>query len=136
MDEAEIPGYVSIVSLRYSITKEDSVIHVRTEGVFDFLEAYEMWEKIVLACTTHNCQRVLGVSNLDEPLPEADAYEHLGILESVGITPDHRIAWVAGNPELLPNLRLTEMVIGNRSSLVLRAFEKEREAKRWLANSR
>lgn len=135
LDQVEIPGYFISVSLRYSITKEDSVIRVRTEGVFNFLDAYEMWEKTVLACSTHSCPRVLGISHLDEPLPEIDAYEHLAILESVGITPDHRIAWVAGNPELLPRLRLTETVIRNRSSIVMRIFEKEREAQRWLANS-
>ena len=120
------------VSLRYTIEKEDSVIRVITEGVFDFLEAYEMWEKIVAACNSHNCFRVLGQSGLDEPVPVLDAYEHVGILESVGIAPHHRIAWVATDPALLDSLRIVETVIKNRSPFVVRMFDSEKDATNWL----
>lgn len=120
------------MSLRYTITREDSVIKVHTEGVFDFVAAYEMWEKIVLTCTAENCLRVLGLSCLERPLPAMDAYEHMGILESVGVTPNHRIAWVAENPLLLDGLKRAEAVIIHRSDLVLRVFENSDEATRWL----
>ncbi len=121
-----------IVSLRYTITKEDSVIKVRTEGVFEFIAAYEMWEEIVSASKKHRCPHILGFSCLDKALPAMDAYEHLGILESVGVTPDYRIAWVAENPLLIDGLRRSELVVRNRSELVLRVFENGDEAKRWL----
>lgn len=120
------------MSLRYKISKEDSVIRVRTEGVFDFLQAYEMWEKIVAACNSHNCFRVLGQSGLEEPVPALDAYEHLGILESVGISPHHRIAWVAEDPALLDSLRIVETVVRNRSPFAVRMFDKMNDAERWL----
>ena len=120
------------MSLRYTIEKEDSLIRVRTEGLFDFLKAYEMWEQIAAACTKYDCYHVLGFSNLDEPFPEMDAYEHLGILESVGISEKHRVAWVATKPELLDNLRLAEMVIRHRSSIEMKAFDREKDARRWL----
>lgn len=120
------------MSLRYTITKEDSIIRVHTEGVFEFVAAYEMWEQIVSACTTHNCFHVLGHSCLDKPLPQMDAYEHMGMLESVGVTPKHRIAWTAANPQLIDALRLAEMVIDNRSELVMRVFENGDDAMHWL----
>ena len=120
------------MSLRYTITKEDSVISVRTEGVFDFVAAYEMWEEIVLTSTRQNCFRILGLSSLEKPLPAMDAYEHLGILESVGVTSDHRVAWVAENPILIDALRRAETVVKNRSDLVMRVFEDGGEARRWL----
>ena len=120
------------MSLRYTITREDSVIKVRTEGVFEFVAAYEMWEKIVMACTAEDCLHVLGFSCLDQPLPAIDAYELMGTLQSVGVTPNHRIAWVAVNPLLLDGLRRVESVVQNRSELVLRIFEEAGDAARWL----
>lgn len=120
------------MSLRYTITREDSVIKVRTEGVFNFVAAYEMWEEIVMACTSENCLHILGFSCLEKPLPPMDAYEHMGILQSVGITPRHRIAWVAVNPLLLDGLKRVESVIRHRSDLVLRVFENGKDATRWL----
>lgn len=124
------------MGLRYTIKREDSVIRVRTEGVFEFVAAYEMWEEIVSASTSHNCLHILGFSGLDKPLPHMDAYEHVGILESVGVTPDHRIAWVAENPLLIDGLRRTEMVARNRSELTLRVFENSDDAMRWLETSK
>ena len=61
-----------------------------------------------------------------------DAYEHMGILQSVGVTPKHRIAWVAVNPLLLDGLKRAESVIKHRSELVLRVFENGDDALRWL----
>ena len=91
-----------------------------------------MWEQIAAACNKHNCFDILGLSYLDEPLPEMDAYEHLGILESVGISGKHRLAWVAMKPRLLDNLRLAEMVIRHRSPIEMKTFESEKDARRWL----
>ena len=120
------------MSLRYSINKEDSFIEVRTEGVFSFLEAYEMWEQVAAACAKHDCYDILGESHLDKPLPSTDAYEHLAMLESVGISGKHRIAWIAGRPELLDNLRLAETVVRNRSPIDLRVFLKRKDALQWI----
>ncbi len=123
------------MSLRYTIEKDNSLIRVRTEGLFEFLKAYEMWEEIAAACIKHNCFHVLGLSNLDEPLLQMDAYEHLGILESVGISAKHRVAWVAMKPQLLDNLRRAEMVVTERSPIDMRAFDSEKDARRWLRAS-
>ena len=91
-----------------------------------------MWEAIVAACKDNNCTRVLGISNLQEPIPEMDAYDHLSIFQSVGVTDRHRIAWVAGKPALLEKLRLSETVLRNRGSMNVRIFESVTDAQRWL----
>lgn len=123
------------MSIRYTITREDSVIRVRTEGVFDFISAYEMWEEIAATCNSQDCYRVLGVSNLDKPLPTVDAYDHLEMLKSVGINTRHRIAWVAGHPALLDNLLLAQTVVRNGSEINLRIFDSTKRAEQWLADS-
>ena len=92
-----------------------------------------MRERIVAACAKHDCYQILGRSNLDEPLPEMDAYEHVGILESVGITGKHRIAWVAVKPVLADKLHVIEKIGTNRHSFDLKVFTEERAALRWLS---
>lgn len=94
-----------------------------------------MWEEIAATCNSQDCYRVLGVSNLDKPIATIDAYDHLEMLKSVGITTRHRIAWVAANPALLDTLRLTETVARNRSEITLRIFDNIKHAKRWLEDS-
>ncbi|MGI9262206.1 MAG: hypothetical protein ACR2QR_09235 [Woeseiaceae bacterium] len=123
------------MGLDYNISYEHPLINVRTAGTFDFLKAYEMWEAIVVASDSNNCNRILGVSNLDEPMPSMDAYDHLSILQSVGVTEKHNIAWVAGKPNLLDKLRIIETVLRNRGSINMRVFESVTEARRWLAEA-
>ena len=61
------------------------------------------------SCEDNNCTCVLGISNLQEPIPSMDAHDHLSIFQSVGVTDKHRIAWVAGKPNLLEKLRLAPL---------------------------
>lgn len=120
------------MSLDYEISVDESQIRVRTSGVFDYLKVYEMWERISATCKEHNCFKVLGRSNLQKPIPTMDAYDHLSIFESVGITPRHRIAWVADNSELIDKLRLAETVLRNRAALNIRVFESVNDGENWL----
>lgn len=98
------------------------------------MKAYEMWETIIAECEANKCNRILGISNLQEPMPTMDAYDHLSLLQSVGVTDKHRIAWVAGKPALLEKLRLAETVLRNRGSIDIQVFESVSNAKRWLEN--
>ncbi len=91
-----------------------------------------MWEAISRTCEELGCYRVLGISLLEEPIPTMDAYDHLSMLQAVGITPQHRIAWVAGRSELLDRLRVAETVLRNRGSLNMRTFDSVKTAERWL----
>ncbi len=123
------------MSHRYDIAKQDSVIRVNTTGDFDFVGIFEMWEKIIAACDTHNCFRVIGLSNLDEPPAPIDSYEYMGMLQAVGLTPKHRVAWVAQNPTLFDQMLVAETVIRNRSELTVRVFETEADAEEWINSS-
>ena len=123
------------MSHRYSIEKEDSIIRVCTSGGFDFVGIFEMWEDIVAACDKHSCYRVLGLSNLGEAPAPIDSYEYMGMLHAVGVTPNHRIAWVAQNPALLDMMVLAETVIRNRSELVVRVFDTEASAEKWISTT-
>jgi hypothetical protein len=120
------------VSIDYELAYSNSLIEVTTSGVFDFLDALEMWKKIVALCEAHNCFRILGISLLSEPVPKLDLYDHLNLLLSAGISEKHQVAWVAGRRQLLENLRLAETVVNKRSALNFRLFETVTQAKEWL----
>jgi len=120
------------MDFNYSIAIEDSLIRVHTHGVFDFLKVYEMWREIATSSDANNCRSILGVSNLSDPMPTADAYDHANMLEAVGITSEHQIAWVAGRPALFDTLRTIEITLRDRSPVNLRLFENITDAEEWL----
>ena len=116
----------------YNIARKDSVIRVTTTGDFDYVGIFEMWEKVISACESHSCFRVLGMSNLNEPPAPIDSYEYMSMLQAVGLTSRHRVAWVAQNPALFDQMLLAETVIRNRSDLVVRVFKDEANAQEWI----
>lgn len=120
------------MAIKYELAYSNSRIEVTTTGIFDFLDALEMWKKIVALCEAHSCFKILGKSMLSEPVPKPDAYDHLNLLQSAGISEIYRVAWVAGRSLLVDNLRLTETVIRNRSALNFRIFESAAQAEEWL----
>jgi len=65
-----------------------------------------------------------------------DAYDHVEMFNTVGITSEHRIAWVAVNPILLDGLHDAETAVRQRAAVNIRVFEDERGAIRWLEASR
>jgi hypothetical protein len=91
-----------------------------------------MWTAIIATCTKSNCFKVLGESNLTAPIPTIDAYEHLSIIQAVGVTPDYRIAWVSQDESVLERLRLIETVLRSRSLFNVTIFDNMKKAKRWL----
>lgn len=120
------------MSLSYELAYSNSLIEVTSSGIFDYLDALEMWKEIVALSEAHSCSRILGISMLSEPVPKPDTYDYLNLLLSAGISEKHRVAWVAGRRPLLENLRLTETVINYRSALNFRLFESVTQAKEWL----
>ncbi|MCP4301589.1 MAG: hypothetical protein GY783_13465 [Gammaproteobacteria bacterium] len=117
----------------YSISFEEPLVRVRSQGVFDYLKAYEMWKAVVAACNEYECYQILGESFSAEPIPTLDAYEHLDLIESSGVTRDYRIAWVSKAPAVLDRLRLIETLLRERSIFSVAVFENTAEAERWLA---
>lgn len=62
-----------------------------------------------------------------------DAFDHLKILELVGITLHYRIAWMNQVPETAKEVEFIETVIvRNRGMANGRIFPTVEEAKRWL----
>lgn len=94
------------MNFEYSVSYDESLVNVATQGGFDYLGTYEMWRAVVAACKENGCYNVLGESRLTAPIPLVDAYEHLNLVRSVGVTPDYRIAWVAKDPSVLERLSL------------------------------
>lgn len=120
------------MKLQYEISVSDPFIRVTTSGKFDWIAVHTMWKDIAANCETNNCYRVLGISMLTEPVPKSYAYEYPDLLQSAGISSNHRIAWVAERPGLLDSLRFIETVLKNRSSLTVRIFERTSAAEDWL----
>lgn len=120
------------MTFSYTVWYDNPLVCARTEGVFEFLKTYEMFEEIVATCKSNNCSNILGQSNLKKPMPSADAFELVRIFESVGVTTEHRIAWVAENPALLDRLRLAATALRSRGAFNVFIFEDTAKAMRWL----
>jgi len=119
------------MSLKYTITHEDSLIRVAVSGSPDYLSTDRLWHDIVARCKKENCFRVLGESATEEWRSE-DSYDHAAIFEAAGVTQDYRVAWVEQNPDAKEAIKLAEAVIRNRGLDKARAFEDLADAKRWL----
>ncbi len=93
----------------------------------------ELWRQIMAECRAHRCFKILGENFTTEKLSVMDAFDHLKILEIVGITMDYRIAWVSNTPETAFTLEFVETVVvknrGLANGAVFATFE---EALRWL----
>jgi len=135
MDRRWFSLYGKYVDFEYSIAHEDSLVKVVTQGFFDYLKAYEMWKAIVATCNKSECFQVLGKTRQAAPIPMIDAYEHLDLIESAGVTPDFQIAWVSNVPPVLERLRLIETILKDRSLFNVSIFESEADATRWLNSS-
>lgn len=93
----------------------------------------ELWRRIMATCKEHHCFKILGENFTTEKLSVIDAYDHLKILEIVGITLEYRIAWVSNTPETAFNLEFVEtVVVKNRGLAHGAVFSTFEEAKRWL----
>ena len=121
------------MEFNYSVSIEQPLIRVRSQGAFDYLKVYEMWKAVVAACNEHQCYCILGESLSTEPIPKLDAYEHVSLIESAGVTPDYRIAWVSKDTAVLERLRLIETLLRERLVFNVSVFENTATAKRWLA---
>lgn len=123
------------MNFEYTISYDESLVKVVSQGHFDYLKAYEMWKGVVTTCNKSECYRVLGESRLAAPIPTMDAYGHLELIESVGVTPDYQIAWFSTDPLVLERLKLIETVLRDRSLFNVSIFDNLPEARRWLIDS-
>lgn len=110
-----------------------SHVYAAMYGKNNYDLSLELWQRIMALCKEHNCFKILGENFTTQELSTMDAFDHLKIMEIVGITLDYRIAWVSNTPETAFNLEFVEtVVVKNRGLANGRVFSTLEEAKRWL----
>ena len=108
-------------------------IYAEMHGKNNYDLSLELWRRIMAACKQYNCFNILGENFTTEELSTMDAYDHLRILEEVGITLQYRIAWVNQREETARGIEFVEtVVVKNRGLANGRLFSNVEEAKRWL----
>lgn len=108
-------------------------VHARVYGKNNYDISLEVWRRIMAACKEHNCFNILGENFTTEELSTLDAFNHLKILEEVGLTLAYRIAWVSHIKEASKGLEFVEtVVVKNRGLANGGLFQTVEEAKLWL----
>jgi hypothetical protein len=93
----------------------------------------ELWRRIMAACKQNNCFNILGENFTTTELSTMDAFNHLKILEEVGLTLQYRIAWVDEKTPTGKGLEFVEtVVVKNRCLANGRLFSNIEDAKSWL----
>ncbi len=112
---------------------EDGYVHAQLHGKNNYDISLELWRRIMAMCKKHNCFKILGENYTTEELSTMDAFNHLKILEEVGITLQYRIAWVNQVQETAGGVEFVEtVVVKNRGLANGGIFPSVEEAKRWL----
>ncbi|KUG24646.1 hypothetical protein ASZ90_005520 [hydrocarbon metagenome] len=108
-------------------------IHVRHYGKNNYDISLDLWRRVKALCDQHNCFNILGESYTTEELSTMDAFNHLKIVELVGLTLKHRVAWVIQKKETGKGIEFVEtVVVKNRGLVNGGIFPSVEEAKRWL----
>lgn len=93
----------------------------------------ELWRRIMAVCKENNCFKILGENHTTEELSTMDAFNHLKILQEVGLTLQYRVAWVDEKTPTGRGLEFVEtVVVKNRGMANGALFSNIEEAKRWL----
>lgn len=108
-------------------------IHVRHYGRNNYEISLDLWQRVTALCNQYNCFNILGENYTTEELSIMDAFNHLKILELVGLTLQHRVAWVNHVQETAKGIEFVEtVVVKNRGLVNGGIFPNVEEAKRWL----
>ena len=108
-------------------------IYAEMHGKNNYELSLELWQRIMAACKQYNCFKILGENFTTEELSTMDAYDHLRILEEVGLTLQYRVAWVDQKTPTGKGLEFVEtVVVKNRGMANGRLFSNVEEAKLWL----
>lgn len=121
--------------MSYRIVVEYRGDHVYTAhyGKNNYEISLELWRRVMEACKQHNCFNILGENFTTAELSTMDAFNHLKILEEVGLTLQYRVAWVDEKTSTGKGLEFVEtVVVKNRCLANGRLFSNAEEARRWL----
>jgi hypothetical protein len=115
------------------IEYKDNYIHVRHYGKNNYDISLDLWRRVKAMCDQYNCFNILGENYTTDELSTIDAFNHLKILELVGLTLQHRIAWVNQVKETAKGIEFVEtVVVKNRGLVNGGIFPSVEEAKLWL----
>ncbi len=115
------------------IEYKDNYIHVRHYGKNNYDISLDLWRRVKAMCDQYNCFNILGENYTTDELSTMDAFNHIKILELVGLTLKHRIAWVNQVKETAKGIEFVEtVVIKNRGLVNGGIFSSVEEAKLWL----
>jgi hypothetical protein len=120
------------MAMNYEISHSDSLVQVQVTGTIDEDSTRELWAAIVKACDKFDCYDILGTSRLDQAFSTMTGFSHSEIFTDVGVTLEHRIAWVDLNGESEDVLEFTESVLVNRAKLNGGLFPSIEAARKWL----
>lgn len=116
---------------------EGDYVHARVYGKNNYDVSLEVWQRIMATCKEHNCFKILGENFTTEELSTMDAFDHLKILEKVGMTLQYRVAWVNHVKETSKGLEFVEtVVVKNRGLVNGGLFPTFEEAKDWLLGTK
>ena len=112
---------------------KDHYINVRHYGKNNYDISLDLWRRVKAACDEHNCFNILGENYTTTELSTMDAFNHLKILEEVGLTLKYRVAWVDQKTPTAKGLEFVEtVVVKNRGLVNGGLFPSVEEAKHWL----
>ena len=111
-------------------------VHARQYGPDSYDASLELWRRIMTMCEQNNCFNILGENFVTKPLTTMEAYDHITIFKDVGVTFQHRIAWVHHIEETAEPVRFMETVLLNRGLVNGQLFPTVDEAKKWLLGDR
>jgi hypothetical protein len=115
------------------IEYKGNYIHVRHYGKNNYDISLDLWRRVKAMSDQYNCFNILGENYTTDELSTMDAFNHLKILELVGLTLQHRIAWVNQVKETAKGIEFVEtVVVKNRGLVNGGIFPSVEEAKLWL----
>jgi len=112
---------------------QEGYVHLRHYGRNNYDISLEAWRRIMALCKEHNCFKILGENYGTDELSTMDAFNHLDIVELVGLTHQYRIAWVNYAKEAAKGFEFVEtVVVKNRGLANGKLFPTMEEARHWL----
>ncbi len=124
------------MNFQIDITFEGDHILAKTSGEDNYQVSLEIWMRIAKVCREHDCYKVLGISDMSNPVTVGEAYDHQLIFLAAGINARYRIAWVEINPESRELAEHIEPMLRKQFGITGKIFKDEKKAKKWLLSDK
>ena len=115
-----------------TIEHKGEYVHVQHYGKDSYAIALGMWRDIVAACEKHQCFNILCETFTTDELSATDCYRHIELFPEIGVTIQHRIAWVHHVDKTRAGIEMIETVLRNRNLADVQLFANIEDARKWL----